>query len=225
MRAHTHTRLHAHRLTAQTSYKWNSYSRVWVIPSVMLSIGKLSNWFMFVWICLLDLTRGWGPQDPQLLVLTAMKWGLTQQDSYSTWHQSNTVYFHLAGMGRGHGEVAAFSGRLGQGFSSACSQRSNYANGDRIWGWVRRLIRPRTLSKLLAVIPATTGTYSYSVHFKTQSPCWAVSGSQMRLHMDLFLSRLIVYHQEATNTISHLQKDRNIVSKLSLCLPPPLPRL
>lgn len=135
------------------------------------------------------------------------------------------VYFHLAGMGRGHGEVAALSRRLGQGFSSACSQRSNYANGDRIWGWVRRLIRPRTLSKLLAVIPATTGTYSYSVHFKTQSPCWAVSGSQMRLHMDLFLSRLIVYHQEATNTISHLQKDRNIVSKLSLCLPPPLPRL
>lgn len=41
------------------------------------------------------------------------------------------VYFHLAGMGRGHGEVAALSGRLGQGFSS---QRSNYANGDRIWG-------------------------------------------------------------------------------------------
>lgn len=44
------------------------------------------------------------------------------------------VYVHLAGMGRGHGEVAALSGRLGQGFSSACSQRSNYANGDRIWG-------------------------------------------------------------------------------------------
>lgn len=44
------------------------------------------------------------------------------------------VYFHLARMGRGQGEVAALSRCLGQGFSSACSLRSSYANGDRIWG-------------------------------------------------------------------------------------------
>lgn len=60
-----------------------------LVVFIVVILLPLSDWFIFVWISSLDLTDGWRPRDPQMLVLTAVKWGLTQQGAYSTCHQPN----------------------------------------------------------------------------------------------------------------------------------------
>lgn len=51
-----------------------------------------------------------------------------------------------------------------------------------------------------------SGTYLYITLFKPLPPCCVVSGSYKHLNTDLFLSRLIIFCQEAANTISHFQE-------------------
>lgn len=95
-------------------------------------------------------------------------------------------------MERGQEGVAALSKSLQQGFSASCHQGSSYANGDRIWGWVRRLISACTLLELLADIPASPGTYLVIhcafYHFA------ALLSSNVYFNKNILLFKLIVLH-------------------------------
>lgn len=114
-----------------------------------------------------------------------MKWGLsTARCLLHLPPAKYIVCFHLAEMEKGWGEVAALSRYSGQGFSGACSLRSSYANSDRIWAWVRRLIRPCTLSQLLAVVPATAQVLIYTF-LKLGLP--AVPSGSYNAHTDMRL--------------------------------------
>ena len=108
-----------------------------------------------------------------------MKWGLTQRGALL--HLSpakHRVYFHLARTGRGQGEVAVLSRCSGQGFSSACSLRSSYANGDRILGMSEASYRAvHSVEAFGSRTCHHAGTYLYFKHLKTLPPCWAVWGS------------------------------------------------